>query len=128
MMNLCIPFNSIERIGNKLSANSWISYSKRPPTAESIGRVSRHIADAPVELIVELAETQITTNDLLGLCVGDIIASEKDVQQPLVVYVEGRPKFHATPGKYKGRKAICVQEDIQEQSLVAAPEEDSPNE
>ena len=56
----------------------------------------------------------ITTNDLLGLRVGDIIASEKDVQQPLVVYVEGRPKFYATPGKYKGRKAICVLDDIQE--------------
>ncbi len=125
MMNLCIPFNSIERIGNKLSANSWISYSKRPPTAESIVQVSRHVANAPVELIVELAETHITTTDLLGLCVGDIIASEKDVQQPLVVYVEGRPKFHATPGKYKGRKAICVLDDIQEKPLaVAIPAED----
>ena len=24
MMNFCIPFNSIERIGNKLSTNTWI--------------------------------------------------------------------------------------------------------
>ena len=34
MLNLCIPFNSIERISNKLTSNSWVSYSKRPPTAE----------------------------------------------------------------------------------------------
>src|SRR5690242_14959651 len=26
MMNLCIPFNSIERVGNKLSSNSWVAY------------------------------------------------------------------------------------------------------
>jgi len=114
MMNLCIPFNSIERIANKLSANSWISYSKRPPTPESIGQVSSHVSNAPVELVAELAETRITTNDLIGLRVGDIIACEKEIQKPLVVYVEGQPKFHATPGKYKGRKAICVVRGIEE--------------
>ena len=32
MMNLCIPYNSIERIGGKLSANSWIAYGKRQST------------------------------------------------------------------------------------------------
>jgi flagellar motor switch protein FliM len=123
MMNLCIPFNSIERIGNKLSSNSWISYSKRPPTAESIGQVSKHISNAPVELVVELAETSITTADLLGLRVGDIIASEKDIQQPLVVHVEGRPKYHAAPGKYKGRKAIRVLEVIEGQPLETTASE-----
>jgi flagellar motor switch protein FliM len=40
--------------------------------------------------------------------VGDIIATEKDVQRPLVVSVEGRPKFHAQPGAFKGHKAIQV--------------------
>jgi len=127
MMNLCIPFNSIERISNKLSANSWISYSKRPATATSIGHVTNQISTAPVELVVELAETRIATSDLIDLRVGDIIASEKDVQQPLVVYVEGQPKFHANPGQYKGRKAICVTESIADRPLpTAISEEDSP--
>jgi flagellar motor switch protein FliM len=108
MLNLCIPFNSIERISNKLTSNSWVSYSKRPPTAESIRALSHRLSEAPVELIVELAQTKITTSDLIGLRVGDIIATEKDVQHPLVVAVEGRPKFQARPGQYKGRKAIEV--------------------
>ena len=77
-------------------------------------RALQGLSNAPVELVVELAETHIATTDLLDLRVGDIIASEKDTQQPLVVYVEGRPKFRATPGQYKGRKAICVLDDIQE--------------
>ena len=29
MMNLCIPFNAIERIGNKLTSNNWVSYAQR---------------------------------------------------------------------------------------------------
>ena len=58
MVNLCIPFNSIERISNKLSSNSWVSYSRRPPTPESMQLVTDRIAGAPLEVIVELAETK----------------------------------------------------------------------
>jgi flagellar motor switch protein FliM len=108
MMNLCVPFNSIERISGKLTANSWANYSKRPPTPETMTHISNRIGTAPVEVVVELAQTQIATADLIGLRVGDIIASEKDVNESLVVYVQGKAKFHASPGKYKGRKAIQI--------------------
>ena len=113
MVNLCIPFNSIERISHKLTSNSWVSYSKRPPTIESMQQLSDRIADAPLELVVELAETTITTSDLINLRVGDIIASEKDIHEPLLVSVEGRAKFHAKPGQYKGRKAIEILEILE---------------
>jgi flagellar motor switch protein FliM len=108
MVNLCIPFNSIERISHKLTSNSWVSYSKRPPTADSIQAISDRIADAPVEVVVELAETTISTADLINLRVGDIIATEKDVADSLVVSVEGKAKYFAKPGQYKGRKAIEI--------------------
>jgi flagellar motor switch protein FliM len=108
MMNLCIPFNSIERISNRLSANSWVSYGKKSATTENIQRISSQLGDAVVEVVVDLAETNISTSDLIGLRVGDIIATEKDVARPLVVSIEGQPKFHAQPGAFKGRKAIQV--------------------
>lgn len=126
MVNLCIPFNSIERISHKLTANSWISYSKRPPTPESMQLVSDRIAEAPLEVIVELAQTKITTADLIGLRVGDIIASEKDVQEPLVVSVEGRPKFESRPGQFKGRKAIEIVRAVEGQHLSVATGAQSP--
>ena len=108
MMNLCIPFNSIERISQRLSANSWVSYGKKSATAENIQRISHRLNDATVEVVVDLAETNISTSDLIGLRVGDIITTEKDIGVPLVVSVEGRPKFHAQAGAFKGRKAIQV--------------------
>ena len=108
MMNLCIPFNAIERIATRLSANSWVSYGKKTATPENIQRIENRLNGAIVDVVVELAETNISTSDLIGLRVGDIIATEKDVQRPLVVSVEGRPKFHAQAGAFKGRKAIEV--------------------
>ena len=132
MANLCIPFNSIERISNKLTSNSWVSYSKRPPTAESIRNVSNRISEAPVEVVVELAQTKIATSDLISLRVGDIIASEKDVHKPLTVSVEGRPKFQARPGQFKGRKAIEVLSPMESLNLGAIateqPRQEPPQE
>ncbi len=40
MMNLCIPFNSIERIGQKLSSNSWVTYGRRGATPETMQRIT----------------------------------------------------------------------------------------
>jgi flagellar motor switch protein FliM len=108
MMNLCIPFNAIERIATRLSANSWVSYGTKKTTPENIQCITNQLHDAVVEVVVELADTNISTSDLIALRVGDIIATEKDVGQPLTVSIEGRPKFHAQPGAFKGRKAIQV--------------------
>lgn len=108
MMNFCIPFNAIERISGRLSANSWVSYGKKMATPENIKRISGQLSDALVEVVVDLADTNISTSDLISLKVGDIIATEKDVERPLVVSIEGQPKFHAKAGAFKGRKAIQV--------------------
>lgn len=121
MMNLCIPFNSIERIGNKLSANNWVTYSKKPATRESMQHITDQISGAVVELVVDLAETEISTADLLGLRVGDIVATEKDVNSPLIVSLEGQPKFLCSAGAFKGRKAIQVIDPIEERHIHLDP-------
>ncbi len=112
MMNLCIPFNSIERIGGKLSSNSWVTYSRRPASPESIEMMSERLKGSIVELVVQLAETRISMGDLVELRVGDIITTEKDIRSPLQVCVQGRVKFGAQPGALKGRKAIQVLEAV----------------
>ncbi len=112
MMNLCIPYNSIERIGGKLSANSWIAYGKRQSTPESIEQISKAVCTSLVELRIRLAQSHIGTGELVGLRVGDIITTEKDVASPLIVSVEGIPKFFAKPGSFKGHKAILIQDSI----------------
>jgi flagellar motor switch protein FliM len=116
MVNLCIPFNSIERISGKLSANSWVSYGKRQATPESIKHISQSLRGSLVELKVRLASSTITTRELIGLRVGDIIATQKDTQSPLLVSVHNVPKFHASPGAFKGHKAIRVEEVLTDPS------------
>ncbi|MEN1680471.1 MAG: flagellar motor switch protein FliM [Planctomycetota bacterium] len=117
MINLCIPFNAIERIGGKLSANSWVSYSKRPSTPDSVQQLGDQLGDSVVEVVAELAQTKLATRDLINLRIGDIIATEKDIEQPLVLEVEGKRKFYASAGAFKGRKALRIAEPIEEEHI-----------
>ncbi len=63
---------------------------------------------ALVEVVATLARSRITTADLLGLRVGDIVTTEKGVRDPLELAVEGAAKFRASPGAVKGQKAIQI--------------------
>lgn len=114
MMNLCVPFNSIERISHRLTANSWVSYGRAEATEVTMAHIRGQLDDALVELVVTLAKSQISTKDLLELRVGDIITTDADSQGFLDISVEGVPKFHALPGAYRGQKAIQIETAIEE--------------
>lgn len=112
MVNLCIPYNAIERIGGKLSSNSWVAWAKKASSAQNVEQIARTLRGSPVSLSVRLASTRISTGELINLRVGDIITTEKDIHRPLLVSVEGVPKFRARPGVLKGHKAIRVDDVI----------------
>lgn len=113
MMNLCIPFNALERISSDLTTNGWVGYTQVQPTDESISQWSHNLEGSVLHLVASLAKSTITTSDLLGLRVGDIIKTEQDVHQPIEVAVEGIPKFLARPGAYKGYKAVEIETRIE---------------
>lgn len=112
MANLCIPYNTLERVSGKLSANTWASYGRKQISPETTQKIGKAVRASLVDVIVHLAATRITTGDLIGLRVGDIITTEKDVHEPLKVFVRGVPKFRASPGVIKGHKAIRIEEVI----------------
>jgi len=108
MINLCIPFNAIERVSSRLANNSWVTYGKSSSTPQTRAALTQRLDASEVEMVVTLAETRITTADLIGLRVGDIITTDKDMNTPLEVAVQGTTKFHARPGAFKGCKAIRI--------------------
>jgi flagellar motor switch protein FliM len=113
MLNLCIPFNTIETYNAKLSRNGWVGYGKGAPTGETRGKISSSVDDALVDIVVTLARSKIRTSDLLELSVGDIITTEKEVHQSLELAVQNVPKFHASAGAFKGKKAVQIKSVIE---------------
>jgi flagellar motor switch protein FliM len=107
-VNLCIPFNTIERIGSKLTSNNWISYASTRSNAATANQIESLIDRSQVELIVDLVKTDIRAVDLINLQVGDIITTDKDFRSPLEVSIAGVGKFEARAGSFKGRKAVEI--------------------
>jgi flagellar motor switch protein FliM len=120
MMNLCIPFNSIERMADKLSVNNWTAYRRGEATADTMRQTSENLKRATVEVMVELATTKLSTAELIGLRVGDIITTDHDLAHPLCVHVAGAPKFLARAGMLKGHKAIRVEESVVDKPTAPA--------
>jgi flagellar motor switch protein FliM len=112
MMNLCIPFNTVEKFNAQLSRNGWVGYGKGTPTIESRQTITQQVDAAPVNVVVTIARSTIKARDLLGLVEGDIITTEKQVNEPLELSIQDVPKFNAFAGAFKGKKAIQIQSVI----------------
>jgi flagellar motor switch protein FliM len=111
MMNLCIPVHSLERINGKMTPHAWTTPGAPGASRQTIDLIGNRLDGVRAELVVTLADTTIRTEDLMGLRVGDIITTDKDIHDPLSVSVQGAGKFTARPGAHKGHKAIQVVEN-----------------
>ncbi len=117
MMNLCIPFNTVEKFNAQLSRNGWVGYGKGVPTEESRSTITRRVDAAPVNLVVTIARSTIKTRELMDLNVGDIITTEKQIQEPLELSIQDIPKFNALAGAFKGKKAIQIDSIIEKPNI-----------
>lgn len=113
MLNLCIPFNTIENYNSKLSRNGWVGYGKGSPTAATRNKITSSVDGAPVNIVVTLARSKIKTGDLLDLAVGDIITTEKEISEPFELAVQDVPKYLARAGAFKGKKAVQIESVIE---------------
>ena len=120
IINLCIPYNSFERISGKLASNTWVTYGRKQATPQSIKKISKSIRNMHVEMKVKLAQSKIKMNELMQLRVGDLICTEKNMDTPLLVSVEGIPKYWAKPGVYKGHTAIQIEDVIDDPTEIIA--------
>ena len=79
-----------------------MGYSRGGASEGTRELIGQQLNGSDVELLVTLAQSTITTADLIGLRVGDIITTDKDIRSPLEVKVAGVLKYHARPGALKG--------------------------
>lgn len=107
-MSLCIPFNTVEPIMDDLSAQSWFASDRGRAEPALEASIERNLGRADLELEAILAETTMTVAELRDLEVGDLIVTERPASSPVIVNVEGRPKFRAHLGQFKGQRAIRI--------------------
>ncbi|HVC92510.1 MAG TPA: FliM/FliN family flagellar motor switch protein [Pirellulales bacterium] len=110
MINLCVPWSSVERIGETFPRNEGVDHESRPAMPASAESTDGEGQSAPVELVVRLCHSRISSGELIGIEVGDIITTETSAHDALIVEVEGIDPFRVRPGVFEGRKAVRIEE------------------
>ena len=110
MIILCIPYSIIEPIKTKLYSGYQIDQLEidRSWATTFLDRLQ----DSEVEVKAELGRRHIMVQDILKWKEGDVLLLEKEASEPLMVKVQGVPKFYGRAGVCGGNKAIQIQEKI----------------
>jgi flagellar motor switch protein FliM len=117
-MSLCIPFNVIEPVMDKLATQSWLLYQQKAISKRQVHELGANVKHTKVDLCAFLAETTIKLGDLLTLQPGDILETDRPASSEVEVQVEGRRKFAGRLGQFKDIRAIKVTRQIDEGTRV----------
>ena len=104
-MNLCIPYNVIEPVMDKLLSQGWLAYQRRTAPEDMTEEIARGLGATLVDVVAFLAETTMTVGELMTLGVGDIIQTLKPTDGEIILQVEGENKFAARIGRNKENMA-----------------------
>ena len=109
-MTVCLPYSNIEPIRNKLYAG--FQTERLEIDVNWIRRLKKVITSLEVDLVAKFGEIDLTVGKVLNLKEGDVINLFKDVDEPLIVEVEGIEKFNGYAGVFKSNKAVKVEKKI----------------
>lgn len=114
MMNICLPFFTLEEVMDKLNTKYWYSTMQEKNDEkyeEYIESLIRRV-DVPIKAV--LGKCSVSVNDFVNLQLGDIIRLDRRVDSELNVYVGNIKKFTALPGSSKEKYAVRVTSVIRE--------------
>ncbi len=108
MLTICIPYSMVEPIRGKLDSGFQSDQNEEDHVWGK--RFRDNLAEAKINILVELGRTDVTVEKFLNLQPGDILNLDHEANQPLDILVEGVVKYRGFQGSYKGKQAMKVSE------------------
>lgn len=128
MMNLCIPYITIEPIIQKLSAQYMFSSLGRGESEQNKQMIQSRLDSVEVTISVEIGTAELSFHDIMNLEVGSIIKiGNTTVNDDFTFKVGERAKFKCRPGRIGSRLAVQIGEvieDIPDEFLMSSRSRD----
>lgn len=115
LMNVCLPYLTLEDIMDKLNTKYWYSTMQDKDEQQYVDAIETLISKAPIPMKAVLGNSTISVSDFSGLQVGDIIRLDTKVNQELDVFVGNIKKFTALPGSSEDKYAVRITSVIREE-------------
>jgi len=108
LLNICIPYLSIEPVIDKLNTKYWFSSMQKNNEEVYYDIIESQISSAKIPVRAVLGRTHITVNDFVNLQKGDIIRLESKVSDEIEILVGNIDKFRAQAGVHDSKNAVKV--------------------
>lgn len=115
LMNVCLPFLTLESVMDKLNTKYWYSTMQSKEEASYEEKIEALISKAKVPIKAVLGNSTISVSDFANLQKGDIIKLDSGIEDELTVYVGNISKFKALPGSADENYAVRVTSIIKEE-------------
>lgn len=115
LMNVCLPFITLESVMDKLNTKFWYSNMQIRDEETYKDVLEDLIEHAPISVKAVLGNSLISVSDFVNLQPGDIIKVDKEVEDELDIYVGNMKKFTALPGSSGSNYAVRVTSVIREE-------------
>lgn len=106
--NLCLPECTISPVADKLGGRQSSAEARTPAALPQSAKPEGGALPPGAQMVVYLASTRLTSTELAGLAVGDVIVTENRPNRPLEVHIDGQPKFEGFAGLARGHKAVRI--------------------
>lgn len=108
LMNVCLPFFTLEDIMDNLNTKFWYSTIHESSDVNYQEYLEALVKRVSVPIRAVLGTSSVSVNDFINLQTDDIIRLDSEINGDLVVYVGNIKKFTAVPGSSKEKYAVQV--------------------
>lgn len=114
IMNLCIPYFSLEPVASKLSQGHYWAIHRTENMDDNEQIINGRIKQMDTDLSVELGTSKLTVGEVMSMQVGDVVKVFTRPNQELKIRVGGEYKFLGLPGVSGKNMAVTVTQKLED--------------
>ena len=115
---LCFPYFMLEPILKKINSQNYMALLKKEPSEEDTKNLYRAVEHTEVRFTVDLGKSYISVKDFLDLKENELLLLETKITDSLIARVQEHKKFVVSPGKKGKKKAVRIDNMIDEEGDI----------
>jgi flagellar motor switch protein FliM len=115
--SICIPYATMQPVLEHLASQSLFHGGNGYDMLEWTHQLEDAVSDCPVELSVSFDHVDLTSAEIVGLRVGDVVPLNHATTKPVTVSVGGIPCYTAVTGR-RGKRLACLIVGQYEESIA----------
>ena len=115
LMNICLPYITLESVIDKLNTRYWYSNIQNHDETNYRNAIESLIQKSQIPVKAVLGKSLISVKDFSTLVPGDVIRLDTNVDDELDIYVGNIKKFTALPGSSGDKYAVRITSVVREE-------------